>query len=239
MSYPKNKVPVPLIKLTDVCLLERAQRGEGAAFELIVRRHNRSLFRAARGVLRDEGWAQEAVQEAYLSAFKNMDSYQGRASLKTWLTRIVINQAISIKRRQRPEVSLDENVIQLNSPQSEQSQAVSNMSDSHTPEAAVNQQEAKTFLEAAIRRLPENYRSVFMLRVVEEMSVVDSAYCLGITEAAVKKRLSRARAMLRTDLIQQAESQVTDTFEFAGKRCDAVTAHVMTELVCLGIVRPE
>lgn len=237
MTHSKAAVAIPLAELTDVSLLDRARLGDGAAFELIVRRHNRALFRAARGILDDEHWAQEAVQEAYLSAFRHMESYQGRASLKTWLTRIVINQAISCKRRRRPEVSLDEKITFLHRTQCEGSQAGSPMADKHSPEMAACQQEMKHLLEAAIRRLPEAYRSVFMLRAVEGMSVVDSAFCLELTEAVIKKRLSRAREMLRKDLVQQVESQASDTFEFAGKRCAAVTSHVMTELVRWGMIK--
>ncbi|WP_417614935.1 RNA polymerase sigma factor [Oceanisphaera sp.] len=239
MTDSRSEAVIPLFDLTDAGLLERARQGDGAAFELIVRRHNRALFRAARGVLDDEHRAQEAVQEAYLSAFKHMESYQGRASLKTWLTRIVVNQAISFKRRQHPEVSLDEKVTFLHGAQSEASQTVTPMADKHTPEMAVSQQEMKHLLEAAIQRLPEMYRSVFMLRAVEGMSVTDSAYCLDLNEAVVKTRLLRAREMLRRDLMRQIEHQASDTFEFAGKRCDAVTAHVMTELIRWGLVKPS
>ena len=239
MTHSKAAAPTPLADLTDVSLLERARLGDGAAFELIVRRHNRALFRAAIGVLDDEHWAQEAVQEGYLSAFKHMDSYQGRASLKTWLTRIVINQALSFKRRQRSEVSLDEKVTFLHRPQSEGSQTMTNMADKHTPEMAASQQEMKHLLEAAIRRLPDTYRSVFMLRAVEGMSVMESAFCLELSEAVIKKRLSRAREMLRKDLVQQVENQASDSFEFAGNRCDAVTSYVMTELVRWGMIKPD
>lgn len=239
MTRSKAAASTPLVELTDSRLLARARLGEGAAFELIVRRYNRALFRAARGVLNDEGWAQEAVQEAYLSAFKNMDSYRGCASLKTWLTRIVVNQAISIKRRQRPEVSLDDNVTFLHCRQLDENQNITNMACQHTPEVVVSQQEIKHLLEAAIRRLPETYRSVFMLRAVEGMSVLDSAFCLELSEDVVKKRLSRARDMLRKDLMQRVENKASDTFEFAGKRCDAVTAHVITELTRRGMIRPD
>lgn len=103
--------------LPDADLVKRARQGDGATFELIVRRHNQALFRAARGVINDEGLAQEVIQEAYLRAFTHLDTFQGRASLKTWLTRIVVNQAISLKRRQRPAVPSDEKVTHLHSNQ--------------------------------------------------------------------------------------------------------------------------
>ncbi|SDZ98426.1 RNA polymerase sigma factor [Microbulbifer marinus] len=228
----------PLTDLSDADLVERARRGDGPAFELIVRRHNQALFRAARAVLDDEDQAQEAVQEAYLNAFTHLDSYQGRASLKTWLIRIAVNQAISIKRRQRPVVSLDEKIAVLQSKQSEEDGMASFIADQHTPETAADRQEMQHLLELAIRRLPEIYRSVFMLRAVEGLSVADSAFCLDINEALVKKRLSRARDLLRQDLAQRMEARASDAFEFAGKRCDAVTAHVMAELARQGMTQP-
>lgn len=227
-----------LIDMSEEALVKRARQGDGAAFELIVRRHNQALFRAARGVLDDEGRAQEAVQEAYLNAFTHLDSYRGRASLKTWLTRIAVNQALSIKRRQRPVVSLDEKVAFLHSKQSEEGGMASYIADKDTPEMAVNRQEMKHLLETAIRRLPEIYRSVFMLRAVEGMSVADSAFCLDINEALVKKRLSRARKLLRLDLSQLLEVQASEVFEFGGKHCDAVTSHVMSELVRREMIKP-
>lgn len=224
-------------ELPDAGLVERARQGDGTAFELIVRRHNQALFRAARGVINDEGLAQEVIQEAYLRAFTHLDTFQGRASLKTWLTRIVVNQAISFKRRQRPVVPLDEKVTHLHSNQPEGDEMASDIADHSTPETEASQQEMKHLLEAAIQRLPEIYRSIIMLRDVEGLSVADSAFCLDISEVLVKKRLSRARERLRQDLARRMEFQVSEVFKFAGKRCDAITAHVMTELTRRGMTK--
>jgi len=226
-----------LADLSDSRLVVRARQGDGAAFELIVRRYNQALFRAARGVLNDEGLAQEVVQEAYLKAFTNLDSFQKRATLKTWLTRIVVNQAISIKRRQHPAASLDGKIAFLHSNSPEGGGMVSHIASNSTPETEAGRQEVKYLLEAAIRRLPEIYRCVFMFREVEGMSVADTAFCLGINKVLVKKRLSRAREMLREELIRRMESEVSGIFEFAGKRCDAVTVNVMAELTRRGMVK--
>lgn len=238
MIYSTAKPCELLANLDDVSLTERARQGDGAAFELIVRRHNQALFRAARGILDDDLCAQEAMQEAYLNAFLYMNSYEGRASLKTWLTRIVVNQAISIKRRQRPTISLEDNIAFLYGNRPEEFAMASDITEGKTPEAIANQQEAKHLLETAIQRLPEIYRSVFMLREVEGLSVADSAFSLGISETLVKKRLSRARDMLRQDLALRMEAQACEAFEFAGKLCDAVTYHVMAELTRRGITKP-
>lgn len=242
MSHSSAEPHRPLDDLSDQDLLKRAEQGDSTAFELIVRRHNQALFRAARGILDDEGYAQEALQNAYLNAFTHMASFQGRACLKTWLTQIVINQAISIKRRQRPLLSLDEKLAvihPIHPIHPEETQMALHVVDPRTPEAAVSQEQTKRLLETAIRRLPETYRSVFMLRAVEGMSVADSVVCLQLTEAVIKKRLSRARAMLRKYLTQPLEHQVSEAFEFAGKRCDAVTEHVMAELARRGMIKPN
>lgn len=218
-------------EVSDTHLAALAQQGDGTAFELIVRRYNQVLFRAARAVLNDPELAQEAVQEAYLSAFTHLDSFQGRASLKTWLARIVINQAISIKRRLRPAVSLTDKLTVLHDRPSP--------SPRSTPENEASRCEIKAHLEAAVQRLPEIYRCVFMLRDVEELSVAESAYCLNISEALVRKRLSRAREMLSRELMKSMQTSATRIFEFAGARCDAVTAYVMAELARRRMLRPR
>ncbi|WP_421705879.1 RNA polymerase sigma factor [Alloalcanivorax xenomutans] len=219
-----------LFELSDIGLVERARHGDSAAFELIIRRHNQPLFRAAIGVLNDEDLAREAMQEAYLNAFTNLDSFQGRASLKTWLTRIVINQAISSKRRQRPEMSLNHEITHLHGESNERDPMGSHMVNVSNPETEVSRQQLRQLLEEAIRALPEIYRCVFLLREVEGLSSADSALCLDISEVLVKKRLSRAREMLRQRLLRTMEVLEPDIFEFAGKRCDVMTAAVMEEL---------
>lgn len=239
MTNPETKSDAPLTELSDRSLVERALGGDGAAFELIVRRHNQALFRAARGVLDDVDLAQEAVQEAYLHAFTHLASFEQRASLKTWLTRIAVNQAIDFKRRRRPTVSLDENVTYLHRHISEGEGMALRTVDRSTPEAEAARQEMRKLLEATIQRLPEIYRCVFILRDVEGLSVADSAFCLDINEALVRKRLSRAREMLREALLRETETGVSEVFGFAGKRCDAVTARVMTGLRRRGMIRPD
>lgn len=218
--------------------VERARQGDELAFELIVRRHNQGLYRAARGVLNDDSQAQDAVQEAYLKAFTHLDSFRGQASLKTWLTRITVNQAIAIKRRQRQGVPLDDNVSPLHRSQAEEDNMGSRNAD-NTPEAAARRGEVKRLLEEAIHTLPEIYRTVFMLRQVEGMTVAESAFCLGINDALVKKRLSRARELLRKELAGHLEMQAPNAFEFAGHRCDAITERVMGELARRKLIQPR
>lgn len=219
-----------IFDLSDMELVERALQNDDVACELIVRRHNQALFRAARGIVDDRALAQEVMQEAYLKAFSNLNSFKGRASLKTWLTRIVVNQAISFKRRQQSMISLNEKVTLLHRINHAEAEMNSPIADRVTPENIVSQQEIKKILESAINQLPDIYRCVFMLRDVEGMSVADSAYCLDISEGLIKTRLSRARKMLRQDLILIMEVQGSGLFEFAGNSCEVITHQVMTEL---------
>lgn len=222
--------------LTDAELVARARQGEELAFEAIVRRHNRLLFRAARGVVSDDAIAQDMVQEAYLRAFTHLHTFRGDAALKTWLTRIVINQSMSYLRRQRPVVALDDKGALLSIAQTEDDSMPSRLTDTQTPDAAVDRQQMKDLLQSAITHLPEAYRSVFMLREVEGMSVEETAYCLDVSRDVVKTRLLRARTQLRQHLAAQLEDRVQDTFQFAGARCDTVTRHVMDELRKRGII---
>lgn len=236
MANSADKPIAPLHSLSDFDLVDRARLRDGAAFELIIRRHNQVLFRAARGVLDNKDQAQDVVQEAYLKAFTHLDSFQEKASLKTWLTRIVVNQAIDFKRRHRPASPTNENVLFMHNHPFADEDMARNMTDPTTPETETSRQEMKNLLDEATRRLPEIYRCVFVLRDVEGLSTADTAFCLNVNETLVKKRLSRAREMLREDLLKKMVSNVSEIFEFAGKQCDLVTENVMTALAQRGMV---
>jgi len=219
---------------SDVQLALSAAAGDAAAFETIVRRHNRLLFRTARGVVPDDAEAQDVVQETYLRAFTHLHAYRGDAALGTWLARIAINVALSAQRKKGRLVQLDD--VGGDAPEPEDAMPGQNH-DSETPDATAQRHEVRDLLQAAITELPVIYRSVFMLRAVQELSVEETAACLGVSEDVVKTRFLRARAMLRERLATRVESGAADTFAFAGARCDAVLAHVMAELVRRGLVR--
>ena len=208
--------------LTDVELATSAASGNAASFELLVRRHNRLLFRTARGVVRDDAEAQDVVQETWLRAFSRLDSYRGEAALGTWLARMAINIAISSQRRKGRHVPL---------PEAEGAIDMQNLEAGEGPDASAERMEMRALLQASIAALPVIYRSVFMLRAVEDMSVEEAAFCLGVSQDVVKTRFLRARAMLREDLATRVETNAHDTFQFAGARCDAVTSHVLAELL--------
>lgn len=220
---------------TDLALALSAASGNTMAFETIVRRNNRLLFRTARGVVPDDAEAQDVVQETYLRAFTNLRSYRGESSLATWLARIAINVAITGQRKKGRLVQLQE------SPPADQAPPDHDMPlyspDDETPDALVERKEVRDMLQASIADLPVIYRSVFILRAVQDMSVEETAFCLSVSEEVVKTRFLRARAMLREMLAARAETCVHDTFAFAGARCDAVLANVMAQLLQLGLVR--
>jgi RNA polymerase sigma-70 factor (ECF subfamily) len=214
-----------LADLTDDTLVERARHNDLAAFEALMRRHNRRLFRVTRGVLRDSDAAQDAVQEAYLRAFTRLDTYQPEGKFAAWLTRVALNEALMIRRRSQGEmISLDE--------LSERSLVVEETASDDAPSADqfVEAAHARALLEHAIDALPDNFRMVFMLRAVEGLDVRETADSLGINPTTVRTRLFRAQRLLRTELSKRLRTESTEVFDFGAERCDAVVAGVFTGL---------
>lgn len=222
----------------DADLLMRASHGEAAAFETIMRHHNRLLFRSARGVVDDDAEAQDVVQETYLRAFSTLTSFRGDSALGTWLARIAINVALDSQRQRGRTVVFDDTQDCNNEPAMEHMLAFSTPAAA-APEAQVERSQTRAVLQRAIDSLPAIYRSVFILRAVQEMSVDETASSLQVSDAVVKTRYLRARSMLRDALGAQAEAHAHDVYAFAGERCDAVVAHVLAELQRQGRIRPD
>lgn len=217
--------------VSDKELVERACSGDSIAFETIVRRYNQALFRAAYSIIADRVMAQDLLQEAYLKAFTHLETFKHQASLKTWLTRIVINTALNAKNAQKTSIiPLDDTVIDLIQHNEVDMTSKLHNSSSQEPDYLADQEQIKHLLQSAIHQLPDNYRSVFILREIENFSVAETALCLDVSQDVIKTRLLRARAMLREKLSSRLEPYIQDLFEFAGKRCDAVTENVLTEL---------
>lgn len=217
-------------------LARRAVAGQAHAFEAIMRRYNRLLFRSARGIVPDDAQAQDVVQDAYLQAFLHLHDFRGESELGTWLVRITIHAALQAERRQGRLVQLEDGWDS-----GDMTCAEIDMPDQFVspepPDRAAERGELRALLQAAIEDLPVIYRSVFMLRAVENMPVEEVAQCLGVNAAVVKTRFLRARAMLRDALADRFEAHAPSTFAFAGARCDAVVAHVMARLREQGLVR--
>ena len=220
-------------KLPDAELVKRVTAQDHEAFRVLMKRHNQMLYRAARSILKNEAEAEDAVQEAYLQAYRAMGDFRGDAKLSTWLVRITVNEAITRlhKHARRAEV------IRLEGDDlHDQYSAEESMNDSppEVPERATLRAEMRKLLEARIDTLPEAFRSVFVLRALEEMSVEETASALGLNEATVRSRFFRARALLREWLSRDIDVAQGDAFSFAGARCDRITANVMARLVEIG-----
>ena len=213
----------------DAALVARIAGGDVAAFEQLMRQHNTALFRAARAIVRDDADAEDVLQEAYLSAYRHLPEFRGDARLSTWLTRIVINQALGRLRARRRD-----NVVALVDDRStEGGQPLEQAMDDDpqaSPEAGAMRAELRRLLEKKIDALPLAFRTAFILREVEEMTIEEAAECLAIPAATVRTRVFRARAMLRESLAEEMDVATADVFAFAGARCDRIVAGVLDRL---------
>jgi RNA polymerase sigma-70 factor (ECF subfamily) len=215
--------------LTDDELVERIGLRDQVAFEALMRRHNGKLFRVARAIVRDDAEAEDVLQDAYLHAFSHIGDYRGTAQLSTWLTRIVINQALMRLRQQRR----DRVVVAFgDQPPAESGPTVADVADDRAepPPAATLRAEIRRLLERRIDELPVAFRTVFVLRDVEDMSVQETADALSIPAATVRTRLFRARALLRDALARDMDAATLDVFGFAGERCDRIVGRVLAAL---------
>jgi RNA polymerase sigma-70 factor, ECF subfamily len=215
--------------LDDGALVARARQREEAAFRLIMQRHNRRLYRVARSVLGNDADAEDVVQETYVRAFTHLDGFRGEARLSTWLTRIALNEAFGRIRDRRPTTDL-KHLDAIN--EQGESRVVFLPSARHDsdPEASAARAEVRRLLERAVDQLPGPFRSVFVMRDIEEMSVEETASQLGLRPETVKTRLHRARRLLRQSLNETLASTLVDAFPFAGARCACITEAVLDRL---------
>jgi RNA polymerase sigma-70 factor (ECF subfamily) len=215
--------------MTDAELVQGILTGNMAAFEQLMRRYNQALYRAARSILKDQQEAEEAVQDAYLKAFHAMADYRSDAKLSTWLTRIVVNEALARRRKRQRRAEL----FRLNAGTSAAEHAEDvqmQYSTDNSPEEQVQRSDVRRIIERNIDKLPEVFRCVFVLRAVEEMSVEETATCLGIPEATVRSRFFRARALMREAISQEVDLSFEDVFSIAGIRCDRIVNDVLAQL---------
>jgi RNA polymerase sigma-70 factor (ECF subfamily) len=218
--------------LDDATLLQWVRTGEPAAFELLMRRHNRRLYRVARSLLRDAAEAEDALQECYLRAFRSLPAFRGDSGLATWLTRIVTNECLDRLRRQTRRNTILSIVPAQARPEQEPEDMAENPSavDDDTPEHAVQRAELRSLLERKIDELPQDFRAVFVLRSVEELSVEETAQSLGLPEATVRTRHFRARSLLRDAIEHDLDTAGRAVFDFDGERCDRIVAAVQRGL---------
>ncbi|MBS0388607.1 MAG: RNA polymerase sigma factor [Proteobacteria bacterium] len=210
--------------LADQDLVARATTGDGAAFGALMRRHNQLMFRTARSILASDAEAEEAVQEAYLRAWRALGSFRADSRFATWLVRILTNEALGRLRRTSAQVIPLEAALMSVDP--DMQEALADAPD-RGPEQATLQAQVRRLLEARIDLLPEVFRTVFILRAVEEMSVEDVAIALDIPEATVRSRFFRARSLLREGLASQIDTALGEVFTFDGARCDRIVDSVL------------
>lgn len=213
---------VDWVEQPDDVLIQQVLGGNTPAFELLMRRHNERVYRAARAIVRDENEAEDVMQQAYVNAFMHLRQFTGAAKFSTWLIRIAVNEALARVRRNGKYEAFDEELSNVepfmspNAPESPEQQAFSG--------------ELRGVLEWAIDSLPNGTREVFMLREVEGLSTSEVAACLGVSDDVVKARLSRGRARLRRLLIERSGAAAPDAFRFYRPRCDRVVAQVLARV---------
>jgi RNA polymerase sigma-70 factor (ECF subfamily) len=208
--------------LPDKEVVRRIRAGDGASFELLMRRYNQRIFRVVRSIVRDDDEAEDVVQESYVRAFEHLSRFEGRATFATWLTRIAVNEALARKRRHKVIHYMD---LEAPNQANLQPDAVNGQADHH----ACNN-ELRDVLTQAIDGLPDELRTVFTLRVVEELDTDETATSLQISESNVKVRLHRARSLLRQRIDDHIGASVRQVYQFDGARCDRIVQAVLHRL---------
>ncbi len=224
---PRAKLVEQYGCLADDEIVARVLEGDTALYELIMRRYNQRLYRAIRAILKNESEVEDALQETYLSAYRKLASFEGRARFSTWLTRIAVNLAIDRRRRRMRVSSLEAAQVEA---EVERRDVIPLAGRILGPEAEATHLELARLLASEIDRLPDHYRSVYVLREIEGMNVEETSQCLDLARSTVKTRLHRARTLLRDALTDRVGASAEATFTFAGKRCDGIVNRVLAHL---------
>ncbi len=219
---PSSAVAFEGAEQDDAEIIRQVLLGNTAMFELLMRRHNERVYRAARAIVRDEQESEDVMQQAYVNAFTHLRQFNGSAQFSTWLTRIAINESLARVRRQRRYEPFDDELSNV--------EPFVSSNPSQNPERQAFTGELHDLLEWAIDTLPDGMREVFVLREVEGLSTSEVAECLGVTEDVVKTRLSRGRAGLRQVLLERTGATASEAFRFYRPRCDRVVAQVLARI---------
>lgn len=205
--------PVALTDLPDRELIARVLAGESSAFEVLVRRHNQRMFRAARAITRTDVDAEDVLQQAWLRVFNHLAQFRGDAAFATWAVRIAVNEAIALTRK-RPMVA-----------------EVVDEESAAAPDAELARAQMGTLLESCLASIPQGHREVLVLRDVLELDTAETAACLGLSEEAVRVRLHRARAAVAAAVTEQLAEHAREIYSFDGERCDRMTTSVMCNVL--------
>jgi len=218
MTNPSPAVEIGGTEQRDDEVIRQVLGGNTAMFELLMRRYNERIYRAARAIVRNEAEAEDVMQQAYVNAFTHLRQFEGSAQFSTWLTRIAINEAIARVRRRGRYEAFDE---------ASNVEPFMSHDPSENPERQAFTGELRGLLEWAIDTLPDGQREVFVLRDVEGLSTTEAAESLDVSEDVVKTRLSRGRAALRRVLLERTGATAADAFRFHRPRCDRVVGYVL------------
>jgi len=211
----------PNVAEADVDIIKRVLDGNADAFEIIMRRYNQRLFRIARSILKDEHEAMDAVQEAYVKAYYQLDKFNGPDGFASWLARIVSNEALMrLRKSHRISYTLDDPM------HNESDEPVFDIQ----PMDLIAAEQLRSLLEKAIDQLPVGNRSVYMMRAVQQLSTKETAQSLDVTEDVVKTRYLRAKRLLQEIFEQHIEKAGLSLHEFAGDRCDSIVSNVMARI---------
>src|SRR5688572_6219902 len=229
MLAQAQPVTAAIAEPSDLAVATAIASGDHEAFRALMQRHNRLLYRTARSIVKDDFDAEDAVQSAYLLTYRNISTFKGGSALSTWLVRIVINEALAClrKRSRLPQPlglggrELDDVMDAIAQPE---------ITAPERPDEALMRGDIRRLVEAKIDELPIAYRTVFMLRGLEELSVSETAVALGVPEATVRTRFFRARALLRKSLSVATHGELEGAFAFAGARCARIVASVLSAL---------
>ena len=218
---------IAVASLPDAEIVARVRDGETSLFEILMRRHNERVYRAARSIVKDESEAEDVMQQAYINAFVHLRQFEDRSQFSTWLTRITIHEALSRRRKQK--------FVFAESASHEGPDMDRFPAEQPDPEHQAYSSELGRVLEAAVDALPEGYRAVFMLREIEGLSTSATADALNLREEAVKTRLHRARAMVRREITNRIGAAAARAFPFHAVRCDRVVNAVFDEIRTRGL----
>jgi RNA polymerase sigma-70 factor (ECF subfamily) len=218
----------PLALLPDTDIVRKIRDGETALFEVLMRRHNQRVYRVVRAVMNEEADVEDVMQQAYINAFTHLHQFEERAQFSTWLIRIALNEAFAKRRK----ITAPESVVRIHFELDDDRRGYMDtlISPEADPERQAYAEELRSVLEAAVDALPDNYRTVFMLRDIEGLSTSETGEGLGLGEEAVKTRLHRARAMIRHAVTKRIGGSTAEAFQFHAPRCDRVVAAVLTRI---------
>lgn len=210
--------------VTDDDLVSRVRGGDKGLYEMLMRRYNQRVFRVIRSVVTNDDEAEDVLQEAWVRAYEHLDQFAGRASFSTWVTRIAFHEALARTRNSRRWTPLENPGGEI------MAEAERRQTTSETPERQAERNQLGRMLKAAVDALPETYRTVFVLREVEQLSTMETAECLELSEEAVKTRLHRSRALLRRDLENRVGPAITEAYAFLGASCDRTVMRVLKRI---------